>query len=217
MLKTVIFVLFAGVLLVSPAWAQAVPVTKSEAGLAFAALGHTLSFPLPDWLSAEEQGAADPLPLLESTSRDDGKEAVVEFVPKGQSFDAWTMRYAVRVILQPERTLEDLRQQVVLELSQTCKPDLTGFFQFGEEEPGAPPALGFACGGFLDSIAGLSGQGEIAVIAFKRSDKGLATIVEEWRGPAFDPSAPASWPIATTIVQNRADRLHAASELQATE
>ena len=75
--------------------------------------------------------------------------------------------------------------------------------------------LGFACGEFLDSIAGLAGKGGITITAFKRSEAGLATVAEEWRGPAFDPTAPATWPVPTETVQARADLLQARAHLEA--
>ncbi|WDR02684.1 hypothetical protein PSQ19_00085 [Devosia algicola] len=36
---------------------------------------------------------------------------------------------------------------------------------------------------------------------FKRTPKGLAMVYQKWRGKAFNPGMPASWPVATDIVQ----------------
>ena len=47
---------------------------------------------------------------------------------------------------------------------------------------------------FSRTIAGLAGKGGITIVAFKRSETGLATVTEEWRGRASI-SAPATWPV----------------------
>lgn len=211
--------LCAAVLLAAPIAARAqgtgaeAPVTQDGARFHFDALGHRLTLPIPDWLTAAERLSPEIIGLVESNSFADPGQAFIEFFPKGQSLNDWRTTYAARITLQAGRSLDDYRQATIYGYSQPCKPELTGAFSFGEQTEAFFPALGFVCGAYRDDIKGLRGQGEVMVSVFLETDKGVAVVYQEWRGPAFDPSDPATWPVSGQALEARAAQLQAEAEL----
>jgi hypothetical protein len=204
--------LVAGLMAASPvtyAQEDSAPVTQDGASLNFDAVGHRFSVPLPDWLTPAERLSPDVIGLVEHNTYADPMQAFVEFFPKGQSLEHWSTTYVARVTKEAGRTLADYRSATVYGYSKTCKPEAMGVFYFGEETPDFFPALGFVCGAYLDNIASLRGQGEIMVSVFRKTDSGIAVVYQEWKGPAFDPSNPATWPVSRENLQARADQLQA--------
>jgi hypothetical protein len=197
------------VVLAAPAAAQSVPVVKSGDSLAFSALGHTLTFPPPAWLSAEDAAAADPLSVLEARGTDDGTTAKVDFIPKGQNFEDAPTRAFVEISRTPEKPLTRVRDEIALALSQTCQRQATSFFQLKEDGPDTLPVLGFACGAYLDTIGTLAGKGGITLVAFVKGGEAVATVTEVWRGSTFDITSPATWPVPSDVVQGRMGTLEA--------
>lgn len=191
----------------------AAPITQEGANLHFDAAGHRFTVPVPDWLTAAERLSPDVMGLVESNYYSDPLQAFVEFFPKGQSLQDWRTTYAARITLEAGRSLEDYRRATIFGYSQACKPEATGVFYFGEETPDFFPALGFVCGAYRDDIADLKGQGEVMVSVFRKTDAGVGVVYQEWKGPAFDPSNPATWPVATAALQARADQLQADARL----
>ncbi len=213
--------LCAAVLLASPLAARAqetgasAPVTQDGARFHFDVLGHRLTLPIPDWLTAAERLSPEIMGLVESNFFVDPGQAFIEFFPKGQSLEDWRTTYAARITLQAGRSLEDYRQATIYGYSQPCKPELTGAFNFGAETADFFPALGFVCGSYRDDIEGLRGQGEVMVSVFLKTDRGVAVVYQEWRGPAFDPSDPATWPVSGEALEARAAELQAEAGLLA--
>lgn len=200
----------------TPAGAQTAsepPLTEAGNALVLETIGHTLSLPLPDWLTPAERLSGDIAPLVNTTFVSDENQALLEIYPKGEDTTAWTQLYGARITLEASRPLTDYRQAVMFGYSQTCKAELTGFFQFGEDDGDTLAPLGFVCGAYLDRLAGYAGQGEVMVMSFRKSDKGVAIVYQEWRGRAFDPSNPATWPVETAVVQARAAQLQAEATL----
>jgi hypothetical protein len=181
----------------------------------FDAVGHRATMPLPDWLTAQERLNTDVASLVEANYFDDGKQAFVEFFPKGQSLENWTTTYSARITAEPGRSLEDYRRATIFGYSRACQPDATGMFMFGEETPDFFPALAFICGAYLDTIPDLKGMGEVMVSVFRKTDAGIAVIYQEWRGPAFNPYDPTGWPVSAEAFQARADELQAQAKLLA--
>ena len=202
--------------LAAPAAAQVIteaPVTEAGSALVLDAIGHNFSLPLPDWLSSAERLSGNVWPLVDSTYRADENQALLEIYPKGETQALWKTLYGARITLEASRPLTDYRSAVMYGYSQTCKPELTGFFQFGEDEGDNLAPLGFVCGAYLDRLAGYAGEGEVMVMSFRKSDKGVAIVYQEWRGEAFDPSKPETWPVSTEVVQARAEQLQAEAAL----
>lgn len=215
-LARLVGVLVATSALAAPALAQVIteaPISEAGNALVLDAIGHSFALPLPDWLSSAERLSGNVWPLVESTYRADENQALLEIYPKGETQALWKTLYGARITLEASRPLTDYRNAVMFGYSQTCKPELTGFFQFGEDEGDTLAPLGFVCGAYLDSLTGYAGEGEVMVMSFRKSDKGVAIVYQEWRGDAFDPSDPATWPVETAVVQARAEQLQAEAAL----
>lgn len=217
MSKPAVFVAVA-LLLSAPGFAplaagEAIPIAPDGANLRFSTLGHAFTVPLPDWLTAAERLAPDWLSLVESNYYADAGQAFVEFFPKGQSLKDWTTTYAARITLEPGRSLTDYRNAAMVGYSQACKPEAAGFFTFGAETADFFPALGYVCGAYKDSIDELRGQGEVTVTVFRKTDAGVGIVYQQWKGPAFDPSDPGTWPVSGEAFQARADQLQAEAKL----
>lgn len=202
--------------LASPALAQIrsePPVVEEGNLLVLDAIGHKLSLPLPDWLSSTDQLSGNVTPLVDMTFRSDENAALLEVYPKGEIQALWKTLYGARITLGAGRTLADYRRTVMVGYSQNCKPELTGFFQFGEDQGDDLASLGFVCGAYLDRLQGYAGEGEVMVMSFRKSDKGVAIVYQEWRGAAFDPAKPETWPVTTSVVEARAKQLQDEAKL----
>ena len=185
------------------------PLTQEGAALHFDAAGHRFTVPFPDWLTAAERLSPDVVGLVEANYYSDASQAFVEFFPRGESLENWTITYAARVTLQPGRSLEDYRRATIFGYSQSCKPEATGMFLFGEETEEFFPALAFICGAYLDSIPELRGKGEVMVSVFRKTEAGIAVVYQEWRGPAFGTYEPSTWPVTPEALEARANELQA--------
>lgn len=200
----------------APALAQVAteaPLTEEGNALVLTTTGHQFSLPLPDWLTPAERLSGNVRPLIETSFRADPTQALLEIYPKGQSAEQWTTLYGARITLEASRPLADYRSAVMYGYSQTCNPKLSGFFQFGEDNGDDLAALGYVCGAYLDRLAGYEGQGEVMVMAFSKTEKGVAIAYQEWRGPLFDPSKPETWPVSTDVLKARAEQLQAEAAL----
>ena len=210
-LKSVILVLLAVGLGTAPGFAQIrseAPLAQENGMLRLDALGHRLVLPLPDWLAdAATERAID---QVETTYLAEEGQALLEIYPQGESEALWTVLYGARISRdEEERTLADYRAALMMLHANSCKPELTGFFQLGPDDGDNLAPLGFVCGAYQDHFTSFRGLGEVMVASFRRSDTGVAIIYQEWRGTAFDPADPASWPVATTVVEARAAQLQA--------
>lgn len=209
-LRIALSVLFALGAATLPALAQIrseAPVTEEGGKLFLDALGHHLALPRPDWLTGEEAV----LGRVETSFVAEEGQALLEIYPKGESEALWTTLYGARISRdEQERTLADYRAALMVLHANSCKPELTGFFQLGPDKDDNDLApLGFVCGGYLDQYRTFAGLGEVMVASFGRSDTGVAIVYQEWRGKSFDPSDPKSWPVPTEVVQARANQLKA--------
>ena len=207
--------LVASLLLIDPAMAQVAsepPLTTVDNMMVLDAMGQQLTMPMPDWLNAS-QVSGDVRAHVELKYVADDKQAVLEILPKGENEALWTTLYGAHITLAADRSLGDYRNEMVNRYAQTCKPGLTGFFQFGQDDGDVLAPLGFVCGGYLDELANYAGEGEVMVMSFRKSDKGVAIVYQEWRGDAFDPSQPSTWPVATNVVEARAKQLQAEARL----
>jgi len=199
----------------SPVVAQDMPLSETNSALVLQSLGQTLTFPTPDWLTADEQASGAVTPLVEVSYKPEDARAVLEILPKGETEADWNTLYGVNVLADPEKTLVRAREQVVASRSRTCIPSMTAFFQLGPDTGDDIAPLGFVCGGFGSTAAGYVGRGEIMVVAFKKSPAGIAMVFQEWRGPTFDPGTPATWPVPSATVEARARQLQEQTSLSA--
>lgn len=209
-------VLIASAALAAPALAQLAtepPVTEAGNAFVLDAIGHSFSLPLPDWLGSDERTSGNAWSRVDSTYRADDIQALLEIYPKGETQALWKTLYGARISLEPSRPLSDYRSEVMAGYSRTCEPRLTGFFQLGADDGDNLAPLGFVCGGYLDSLRAYAGEGEVMVMSFRKSAKGVAVVYQEWRGKAFNPADPATWPVATGVVEARARQLQADAAL----
>lgn len=212
-MRTLLLIL--ALLAASPTPAEEAPALgRDGVNLSFTALGHRFVLPTPDWLTPVERLSPALLPLVESNTYGDASQAFVEFFPKGQSVDDWTTTFAARLTLQPGRSLDDYRRATMYGYSQICKEEALGFFNFGEETDSFFPALGMTCGAYKDN-GKLRGLGEVMVAVFKKTDTGIAMVYQEWKGRAFDPSNPTTWPVDAEAFQARAKELQDVVGLEA--
>jgi hypothetical protein len=191
-----------------PALAQAQdtlpPVAEQDGVLVLNRLGNSLQMPMPDWLESVDGAFAD---RVEIRYLNDDRQALLEIRPKGETQALWNTLYGARIMLGGERPLSAVRAALMTSYAATCNPDATGFFQLKPDDGENLAPLGFVCGHYRDDLTNYSGLGEVAVMSFKKTATGVATVFQEWRGKAFDPAAPATWPVATDVVQARANEL----------
>ena len=187
------------------------PLVEESGKLVLDALGHHLSLPRPNWLVGNDAA----LGRVETTYRADDGQALLEIYPKGESEALWTTLYGARISRdENERTLADYRAALMVLHANSCKPELTGFFQLGQDNDDNDLApLGFVCGAYADRYTTFAGLGEVMVASFQRSDTGVAIIYQEWRGKSFSPGDPKTWPVATGVVEARAKELKAEAAL----
>ena len=187
------------------------PLVEESGKLVLDALGHHLLLPRPNWLTGDDAA----LGRVETSFLAEDGQALLEIYPKGESEALWTTLYGARISRdENERTLADYRAALMVLHANSCKPELTGFFQLGQDNDDNDLApLGFVCGAYADRYTTFAGLGEVMVASFQRSDTGVAIIYQEWRGKSFSPGDPKTWPVATGVVEARAKELKAEAAL----
>lgn len=191
------------------------PLVAEGDQLVLEAMDQRMVLPMPDWLSEAQRRDGDVRAHLETVYVADDAQALLEIYPKGESQALWSTLYGARITRQTDVSLVDYRAAVMSAYARNCKPELTGFFQLGPDEGESLAPLGFVCGSYLDTLSGYQGLGEVMVVSFRKSDKGIAIIYQEWRGKSFDPAQPTSWPVATQTVEARANQLNSTAQLSA--
>ncbi|HTM77023.1 MAG TPA: hypothetical protein VL133_05295 [Devosia sp.] len=180
------------------------PLAEQDGVLRLDRLGHELILPMPDWLEAPSGPIETQVELHYLT---DARQALLEIRPKGETEALWNTLYGARITLGAELPLTAYRAAVMAGYAATCQPQSTGFFQLTPDTADTLAPLGFVCGGYRADLTGFAGLGEVAIMSFKKSGNGVAIVFQEWRGKAFDPGKPATWPVATDVVQARAGQL----------
>ncbi|MBJ3785899.1 hypothetical protein [Devosia sediminis] len=209
MMKHVLAPLAALVALTAPASAQvngALPFSIQDGKLVLEALNQTLTLPMPDWATGAETDAA----LSEVVSTrfvEESGQAHLEVYPRGEGEAFWTKIYGARLSNQPGMSLADFRSVVINVYAQSCDPQAIALFQFEEDQEDVLPPVGYVCGAYLDDFEAFAGQGEVMIMGFYKSDKGVAMVYQEWRGDAFDTEDPASWPVTPDEVEAYMARL----------
>ncbi len=201
--RSLLLGLCALVLLASPASAQdnAGPALVLEgSGLVLEALNHRLTIPRPNWVDA---AATDLTPLVSTSFVIDDADAVLEIFPRFESRGFWTTIYGAYITRANGRPISEFRDQAVSRYAQTCQPEMVGFVQLGPDEDEKLAPFIAVCGAYAPA-SGNPARGEVMVMAFRQTDSGVGVVYQQWRGKAFDPADPASWPVETAIVEARA-------------
>lgn len=207
--------LAALVLATSPAAAQsagALPFASEEGQLVLETLGQRLTLPPPDW--AEDAASIEALAEQISTRfLEESGQAHLEIYPRGEGEAFWSTLYGARVSNQTSMALADFRSVVINVYAQSCQPETVAVFQLEPDSADVLPPLGYVCGAYLDSFVDFAGQGEVMVMGFYKSARGMGMVYQEWRGDAFDATDPASWPIPAAEVEGHLARLKSAVTL----
>ncbi|HTN63311.1 MAG TPA: hypothetical protein VL147_17450 [Devosia sp.] len=190
------------------------PLAETDGMLTLDRLGHHLVMPMPDWLETPSGPIEKQVEIRYLT---DARQALVEIRPRGETEALWSTLYGARITLGAELPLTAYRAAVMASYAATCNPQNTGFFQLTPDTADTLAPLGFVCGGYRDDLAGYVGLGEVAIMSFKKSQAGVAIVFQEWRGKAFDPGKPETWPVATDVVQARAGQLQDHSSFTASD
>ena len=175
------------------------PFSSEGDRLVLETLGQRLSFPRPDWVDADAALAEG----ISTRFVGDGDQSRLEIYKRGEGEAFWSTIYGARVSAPTDMALADFRALVVNVYAQACDPDTVALFQLEPDTDDVIPPLGYVCGSFLDSFTELSGQGEVMVMGFYRTESGLGMVYQEWRGDAFDAANPQSWPISANTVEER--------------
>lgn len=172
------------------ALALLLPAPALAEGLTFDALGHTLSFPLPAW------SGMTPIPVdgLETFTDTNATEALIEYIPQGESFEAWQHLYTARIWLNPDLALSAYRDATAEGYTKICEEDATLFALGGTDTDTSIAPIAHACGRHKPGL-GLDGQGQLMLTIFRKTEKGLAIVSQEWRAPAFDVADDSTWPV----------------------
>lgn len=201
--------LAALVLAVSPAMAQGTPTQPfvfDNGQLVLETLGQRLAMPLPSWV----EDASDLATLAEQVSArfvEERTQAHLEIYRRGEGEAFWSTLYGARVSNQADMSLADFRALVINVYAQSCDPETVALFQLEPDSEDKLPPLGYVCGAYLDSFTDFAGQGEVMVVGFYKSEKGVGMVYQEWRGDAFDATNPASWPVPGNVVEEHMARL----------
>jgi hypothetical protein len=215
--KYALSALFFACALTFPVQAQGnadLPVSIDNGQLVYEAQGHRLAWPLPDWLSG--LGAtSDTLGDFVSADVNVGDDqANLELFPKGESQAYWTTLYGARITAPGDMPLTQLRQAVVNVYARACKPETVAVFQLEPDNGDVIPPLGFMCGAYLDGVPAYSGKGEVMVVGFMRTDRGVGMVYQEWRGNAFDPADATTWPVQPEVIEARVAQFKSEVSLQ---
>ena len=207
--KCVLPLLAAMAMASGPALAQGagtLPFTRADGHLVLETLGQKLTLPLPDWA----QDATSDAELAERISTrflEERGQAHLEIYPRGEGEAFWSTLYGARISSQADMPLADFRSVVINVYAQSCNPETVALFQLEPDQEDVLPPVGYVCGAYLDGFTDFEGQGEVMVMGFYKSPKGVGMVYQEWRGDAFDASDPASWPVDAQVVQDYMARL----------
>jgi hypothetical protein len=199
------FVVVGLLLAPAPVLAQAggtLPFTSENGQLTLEALGQRLSLPVPDWVDAD----ADLPAIAEVVSTrflEESGQAHLEIYKRGEGEAFWSTIYGARLNNQPDMDLSAFRSVVINVYARSCDPDTVALFQLEPDSGDDVPPLGYVCGAYLDTFPDFSGQGEVMVMGFYKSETGLAMVYQEWRGDAFDATKPETWPVDAQTVEAR--------------
>ena len=190
------------------------PLAEANGALTLDRLGHHLTMPMPDWL----QSPSGPIESqVEIHYLGDDRQVAVEVRPKGETEALWSTLYGARIALSPDLPLAQFRSSVMAGYAATCQPSQTGFFQLQPDQGDTLAPLGFICAAYRSDLTAYSGLGEVAVMSFKKTPKGVALVFQAWRGKSFDAKQPSTWPVKTDVVQARAAQLQDQSALTAAD
>ncbi|UXN74201.1 hypothetical protein N8D56_02695 [Devosia sp. A8/3-2] len=202
----------AALLLIAPARAQDAgepALSAADGKLVLDVPEQRLAMPMPDWLNAGDVGSGDIKPLVDLSYSVENGQIRLDIRPKGETEADWKIAYGAHLQEQTSGTLVGFRRSVMAGYGQSCQPNAMAFFQFGRDDGDNLAPLGFACGAFFDGSGRSFWPWRDRRDELPQKRQGRCRVLPDWRGPAFDPSKPASWPVATNVVEERSRQLQA--------
>lgn len=190
------------------------PLSDEDGGLVLGLDDYELWLPAPNWLDPATQQSGDLIGQVDAVFRSGEGEALLEIYPRGEGEALWSTLYGARISTGTHFSLSAYRDAVMSGFARNCSPEQIGFFQLGVDEGDMLAPLGYVCGAFDARLRTYRGLGEVMVMGFRKQGDAVALIFQQWRGKAFDPSDPASWPVPTSLVEARARQLQAEPRLQ---
>ncbi len=167
--------------LAAPAAAQAPGLISVET------YGLTTLFAPPPWVSPENTASGSEVYRNEAETAQGTRQFIVEFVPKGQSFDAWVELYALTAESPLQGHPADYRNGMARRYAEGC---VDSALQPVLDQPAQQVFLLF-CTGYAES----PGVGEIAVMHYFLKDGVLVNNYYHKRGPGFALDDPAGFPL----------------------
>ena len=199
----------------APSMAQvsgALPFSVEDGQIILRSLGQVLTLPIPDWAETATT-EAELSDLVSTRFLEESGQAHLEIYKRGEGEAFWSTLYGARLSNQSGMSLADFRSVVINVYAQSCNPETVALFQLEPDQADMLPPIGYICGAYLDGFTDFAGQGEVMVMGFFKSDKGLSMVYREWRGEAFDAADPSTWPVDAEAVEAYMAQLQSAVTL----
>jgi len=133
-----------------------------------------------------------------------GPSFIIEQIPKGESFEAWSQLFAIHGSYLPNAqnlTIKQFANVNMRPFIQACGEENISITKledatsaltiilFCAASPNGPINLGYG-----------SDKGEIALMTFRRQDDTFIKVYHEWRGPKFTAANNATWPVTPAVL-----------------
>lgn len=162
----------------------------------------TAQFQTPPWAGETLDTALESQVSRQQVRTDYGTQLFLfEFIPKDQSFDAWTELYAISAETPVDAPAERFREIQISIYQNACQAPK---FQLLQTDASQVMLLALC-----DSYSDNPDQGEIAVLSFVKRRQTLVKHYYHKRGPAFAPDNPETWPLSISQIRDHAKRLNA--------
>jgi hypothetical protein len=180
------------------------PIIVGKATIKTEMEGMTVTLVRPSWSTGSE--------LASEVYRNSPQKSVevIEFIPKGETFESWTHMSAALLVAQPGYSANAMLDSVAQAFDGGCKKES---LQYGTVRPaknGHLVVLAVACGEYIPGAGGGdAGMGEVMLFEVVENQLGVMKAYEEWRGKAFDPNDLEAWPVSHDEFQRQADAMQA--------
>ncbi|MBL4614326.1 MAG: hypothetical protein JKY27_05570 [Magnetovibrio sp.] len=153
-----------------------------------------VSHPVPSWITSE----VDFFDQIEIYRKQQGDGFLIEFIPKGERFEAWSKMLAVQGAYVPQLKdlpLERIALSTFQPLAQACGKDnlksqkiesnesVVTILMLCRASPNGPATIGYG-----------ANKGEIILKSVHRFKSTFIEIYHEWRGEKFDFDDQSTWP-----------------------
>ncbi|MGB1208949.1 MAG: hypothetical protein ACPG7W_07125 [Paracoccaceae bacterium] len=149
-------------------------------------------FAPPPWASATDAVMAESEIFQNGQEHDNGsKTYILEFIPKGQSFDAWTQMHALMAQVPAQPAADHYAQQIAIYEQACTTMDHEHVVALDDHQAGV-----VLCGAYADDPT----TGEVFVINQVARHGTAVKVYYHKRGPAFDVADPATYPLPLSSI-----------------